>query len=355
MSPFLEEDDDDYNDDYSFEPDKKLNVTGTDHSFRTNFFRDEKKFFIIGGIASVTAFCFVAYFMYSGSKPVDLDDLPIIKADPNPIKVRPKSNEQVDHQDKVVYDNIADIKRNDTKEKTASPPEEILSIPEMDTDESLSQKEKDNIIQAFDDLAPKNGKNYKINYVKTNDSAAAGNNIAKNSEKVDEVRINADTINDSRVRQVDSSQDLVIEDAENSESVKNKGHHSTKQPGEPKYGSANLGGNKNRIAAKKMLRDIVRANRISNGTEAGNGAVIGNTMVQIASVHSKTAAETEYRRISNKNKFLKGLGKKIVKTDLGVKKGVRYRVQIGPFRTKAEAKKIISALRANGLSPYITK
>ncbi|MDR3155574.1 MAG: SPOR domain-containing protein [Holosporaceae bacterium] len=348
MSPFLEEDDDDYNNDYSFESDQRLNSIGTDRSFRANFFKDEKKFFFIGGMASVLAFCFVAYFLYSGSKPVDLDDLPIIKADPNPIKMKPKSNEQVNHQDKVVYDNIAGIKRDDVAEKTAPPPEEILSIPEMDTEESLSQKEKDNIIQAFDNLAPPTReKNYKINYVKTSDSATANNSSAEIPEE--EVKINADTINSTSTR-LDLEEDSSAEHHKNTEATKGKEKpaHAEKQNRNPTTDLAATNGN---IPARKAL----------HGAKPNKGAVNTlenedkSTMIQVASVHSKTAAEAEYRRILNKNKFLKGLGKKILKIDLGEKKGMRYRIQIGPLKNKTEAKKIISVLKSNGLSPYITK
>ena len=40
---------------------------------------------------------------------------------------------------------------------------------------------------------------------------------------------------------------------------------------------------------------------------------------------------------------------------LGPKKGVKYRIQVGPFKNKTEAKKIISAMRDNGCSAYISR
>ena len=51
--------------------------------------------------------------------------------------------------------------------------------------------------------------------------------------------------------------------------------------------------------------------------------------------------ENKIRRFMVKNQFLKNKGKKIFKGDLGETKGIRYRIQVGPFRSKEEAKKII--------------
>ena len=78
-------------------------------------------------------------------------------------------------------------------------------------------------------------------------------------------------------------------------------------------------------------------------------------MVQIASVSSKAAAESEYNRLVSRNRFLRGKGKRIYKVDLGPTKGVKYRIQIGPFKNKAEANKIIAAMRDNGCAAYISR
>jgi cell division protein FtsN len=124
--------------------------------------------------------------------------------------------------------------------------------------------------------------------------------------------------------------------------------------GKPKHSLADLTNAKSRNLAKKTPQSTTKAHKdIANAVETANE--IKNVMVQVALVRSKTAAEAEYRRILHKNKALKGLGKKIVRVDLGEKKGVRYRIQIGPFKSKADAKKIIFALKDNGLSPYISK
>ena len=109
MCPFLDDED--------FEEYEEI-IDGAEKKVqrKTTFLKDDKKFFIIGGSASVIAFCSVAYFLYSNSKPIDLEDLPIIQADPMPIKVKLQKNTQVNHQDKIVYDNISGNKRKKEEE-----------------------------------------------------------------------------------------------------------------------------------------------------------------------------------------------------------------------------------------------
>jgi hypothetical protein len=246
--------------------------------------------------------------MYSSSNSVNFEELPVISADTSPIKVKPEISEQVKHQDKTIYDNISGDKRK-IEEKIAQPPEEILSIPDIETGESLSDEEKKNIIQAFDELAPE--KEYKIKYVK------------KNIPKV-------------------KSGDLVV--VENKDEYRSPINRIEEGSGRPAV-----------IPAKKpkgRLKDLMNGTKSESIATSVSG---GNLMVQIASVASKAAAEAEYHRILLKNGYLKGVGKRIVKVDLGEKKGIRYRIQVGPLRTREKADEIVSSMKRNGFDAYISK
>lgn len=304
MCPFLDDED--------FEEYEEI-IDGAEKKVqrKTTFLKDDKKFFIIGGSASVIAFCSVAYFLYSNSKPIDLEDLPIIQADPMPIKVKLQKNTQVNHQDKIVYDNISGNKRKKEEEHVIAQPEEVLSISEMDSDGVLSEEEKQKIINAFDELAPE--KEYKINYVKN--SAKENNNR----------------------RVVESENVKIVEE----ESLPPINRVSPKDDSTP-----NNGKNKKH---KTKLADLVEQKLPSANSKTGT------VMVQIASVPTKNGAEVEYKRIANKNKFIKNYGKKIYKVDLGRAKGSTYRIQVGPFKNNTEAQKVVSALKNNGCFAYISK
>lgn len=304
MCPFLDDED--------FEEYEEI-IDGAEKKVqrKTTFLKDDKKFFIIGGSASVIAFCSVAYFLYSNSKPIDLEDLPIIQADPMPIKVKLQKNTQVNHQDKIVYDNISGNKRKKEEEHVIAQPEEVLSISEMDSDGVLSEEEKQKIINAFDELAPE--KEYKINYVKN--SAKENNN-----------------------RQVVESENVKIVEEESLPPINRVSPKDDSTP--------NNGKNKKH---KTKLADLVEQKLPSANSKTGT------VMVQIASVPTKNGAEVEYKRIANKNKFIKNYGKKIYKVDLGRAKGSTYRIQVGPFKNNTEAQKVVSALKNNGCFAYISK
>lgn len=313
MCPFLDEEDDDEDINY----DSYSNLVEEEPKSQTKYsvFKDDRKFFAIGSIASVIAFCSIAYFLYSNSKPVDLDDLPVIRADTTPIKVKPLNNVQVEHQDKIVYDNISGEQRKKEEEHVLAQPEEVLSINEVDSGGVLSEEEKQKIINAFDELAPE--KEYKIEYIR---SSEKGNKVSSPASKF------ADT-KQQIVKIVESDDVDALPPIKRIEEVSSKN-----------------------ISKKKKLTDFVETD-----VENPRDNIKENIMVQIASLPTKNGAEVEYRRLANRSRFIKKYGKKIYKVDLGKSKGNTYRLQIGPFRSNAEAQRVISALRNNGCYAYISK
>ncbi|MDR2107459.1 MAG: SPOR domain-containing protein [Holosporaceae bacterium] len=309
MCPFL--DDDDYTADIS-----QPSESGRG-GHMSDFFRNERKvLFVVGGI-SLAVFCGALYFLYSGSKPINLEELPVISAEKGPFKIKPTTNESVKHQDKTVYDNISGDKRK-IEEKIVKQPEEVVSIPEMDGGGSLSAEEKKKIMRAFDDLAPE--KEYRINYIKKDAPKIQSNNFIVVE---DEYRAPINRIKENKNKKQQQLLPVALPPLPSAPAVQKK--------------------------PKQRLRDFM-------GKKSFDGiGEDGGFMVQIAAVTSKAAAETEYRRILFRNKFLKGTGKKIYKVDLGQQKGIRYRIQIGPFQTREEADKIIAAMKRNGFTAYISK
>jgi hypothetical protein len=311
MAPFINNDNEDLDLNQISE-----NKNAESRRIDLSFFKDDRKFFLIGGVASIITFCVVACIMYSNSNPVNLEDLPVIKADTTPIKVKPQNTTQVDHQDKVVYDNISGERRKADIEKTIPQQEEILSINEMDADGALSEEEKRNIIRAFDDLAPE--KEYKINYIKTK----------KNKGKaVPNSAIAKSTYGNIEIEEEPPLKKISV------------GDHSIR----------------NRAAKKRkngILSIIDGRDDVVSYSDSQKGKSI---MIQVASLPTKPAAEAEYKRLQRKSRILKRVGRKIVKIDLGKSKGVKYRLQIGPFKNRSEAQKVVSDMRENGISAYIAK
>ncbi|MDR2794604.1 MAG: SPOR domain-containing protein [Holosporaceae bacterium] len=359
MCPFLNEENnlDEYDNYSPNNNDPKLSLENIEQSPSSYLLQDDKKFFIIGGVASVAAFAAVAYFMYSNSKPVDLDELPVIHANTTPLKVKPSQEDHVGHQDKIVYDNISGEKTAAVAVKTIPPPEEVLSINEIDSEVSLSDEEKKNIIKAFDDLVPE--KEYKINYVKSESKKNPSQNAAplKNNAQMSNTKHRTESNglmieeNASEIQQ--SRSEIIPADVRNNASTKKNigdyinNKNTTYDPPirRIKENSDNKDSKKNK---KSKLKNLV--NELEENSAASNGI-----MVQIASLPSKIAAETEYKRLLPKNKVLRGLRKNVVRVDLGRNKGLRYRVLVGPFKNQAQANKIIHEMKQTGVNAYISR
>lgn len=359
MCPFLDEENnfDEY-DDYSPNSNGSKISLGNMEETSNSLPQDDKKFFIIGGAASVIAFAAVAYFMYSNSKPIELDELPVIRAGTTPLKVKPPKEDHVGHQDKIVYDNISGEKTAAVAVKTIPPPEEVLSINEMDTEASLSDEEKKNIIKAFDDLVPE--KEYKINYVKSQSkktsspSANAPKNNAQMSNLEHRIESNGLMIMEDSSETLQShSKTINTADVQNNSSAKenigNQVDNKNMQYDPPikriKENSNNKDSKKNkRSKLKNLVNELEETSSVSNGI-----------MVQIASLPSKAAAEAEYKRLLPKNKVLRGIRKNIVRVDLGRNKGLRYRVLVGPFKKQGEANRVIREMKQAGINAYISR
>lgn len=316
----------------------------------SQFFRNDRKYWFIAGTAGAVLLIAIIGIVNSSMRSVNIDELPVIQAEKTPVKEKPIKNNQVQHQDKIIYDNISGNYRK-VEEKLAKQPETVLSFPEVDVSESLSIEDKQKIIQAFDDLAPE--KEYKINYIEEHppisksvalekyEGLTASENATlrrlKSKKKLSEnERVQLERLTKKITSSYKPAVNFNDSQAEQLPPINNIGTEVKKK--------------------RHRLKDLV-------ATESKNAKIAeevsrtrkGTVMVQIASVMTKSGAEVEYNRLLHKNGFLKGKGKKIYKVDLGPRKGVRYRIQVGPFKNKAEARKIISALRDNGCSAYISK
>ena len=308
----------------------------------SEFFKQDRRLLLIGGGVAFVVFASIIGLMTS-SPTVNIDELPVIHAEQAEFKEKPTKTTVVQHQDKVVYDNISGYNRKET-ERLAPKPENVVEIPDMSESGTLSDEEKRSIIQAFDELAPQ--KEYTVKYNKVSDQSYEHFEPALTVAENRKLQV----LKNKAKLTARESRELKILEKKISDSYRSGAEIVAPLP--PIKKVEKTSNNKK----KRRLKDIVTiANTKETEISQATSSQKGNIMVQIASVLSKAEAEREYQRILVKNQFLKNKGKKIFKVDLGETKGIRYRIQVGPFRSKEEAKKIIDALKANGRSAYISK
>lgn len=78
--------------------------------------------------------------------------------------------------------------------------------------------------------------------------------------------------------------------------------------------------------------------------------------VQLAAARSPEAARTEWDRLRRKNLDILGdLGLAITKVDLGSSKGIFYRLRVGPLKDEAEARSLCKALAARKIGCLVVR
>jgi len=78
--------------------------------------------------------------------------------------------------------------------------------------------------------------------------------------------------------------------------------------------------------------------------------------VQLAAARTPEAARAEWDRVRRKNLDLLGdLGLTVTKVDLGPKKGVFYRLRVGPLAGDAEARKLCGELAKRRIGCLVIK
>ena len=356
MTPFLSEEE--YNFDNEIDGCVVENEEQTPSKYsrllESGFLKDDGKFFVLGGVAAFFVFCIITYVMYFNSKPVDVEDLPTIQADMTPYKIKPEINNQVNHQDKIVYDNISGDRRAVKREHIVPSPEEIMTLPEPENEHIEAEDTLPSNIEQINANEPKN-KKILINEIiseekspKSNVSAVNDLVVVENAELAEPPikKIEIPTTRSEKKQEIQEHPHQTIKDFINGsrDELKNKLKKKIQE--------------ENSVKKENKTEDKLE-NKNANTVKQDSAAQIlpakGNIMIQMAIVRTKAAAEAEYKRIANKNKFLKRVGKKIAKVDLGKKKGIRYKIQAGPYKTVSEAKKAVKLMKENGFTAYIAK
>lgn len=353
MCPFIDEDN--FLDDSPY--DHKENNSVHKNAISSYLLQEDKRFFVIGAAVSVIVFFIAIYMIYSNSKPVDLEELPVISADNTPIKVKPDHNDAVKHQDKVIYDNVSGNERK--------APEHIVELPKNinNVEEELSDSEEEEASSLRSKTTANNTPSMKQELDDNNDEVEAKNIKEKNYEKIlknseaatPEKPIAAVKKSTNSVAKT-SSESIFVQENEreaqerdeqldleqNEDSAASESHEDT--VAQKKRAQIRAKKEKNKLAAEKLsVRKRIAKSRT------------GSVMIQAGLLKTKIGAEKEYNRLVKKNDCLQGTGKKVVKVDLGKPRGVMYRLQIGPFKTKSDAKKVVATLKKRGFVTHLAK
>ncbi|AIL64670.1 Sporulation related domain protein [Rickettsiales bacterium Ac37b] len=298
-------------------------------------------------------FAALAWYMldniYSGN---DNADIPVIKSDFSPIKIKPEDpgGMVVPNMDKDVYNNL--VEGNNEKA-----PEHVLPMPE----EPLN---RDNILDKKDPMAPEE--------VKSEDSKSTEEPINQDGvikENTPNITNNTSSettnSNSSHTSNTSSTATTNTENPLPQEKISNQ---DLQQPQENKHvetdhrnieSAQTTDISHNDVSNNVAEPDIkpIPANQKNNLIHKNTRKIVNNTgyKIQLAAFRSQKEVEIEWKKI--KTRYENILGKNthsVEKKDLGAK-GVFYRLQVGPLSSEAEARMLCQKLSSYKQNCFVVK
>jgi cell division septation protein DedD len=267
---------------------------------------------LLGGGAAIFG---LWYFFYAGTHSQSNHPIPVIKAEAGPMKVRPDnaSQPEVPHQDKLVYGRVNPAEKGTGVERLLPPTEEPMDLPVREVE----------TIPAADEgfPSPKAAQESQFRAGTPDDKleTPAPATQSKTPDAAREVTLSVDQMTGAKAPE-------------------------------------NLG-------AANGSEESTPSSTATPPLEAKPNAPMPKTLqsgyrVQLASMKSQEQAENEWSHIQKAHKgLLGGFSAHFPRVDLGAKKGIFYRVQVGDFSSKEEATKVCHNLKNNssGIDCFIVK
>lgn len=238
------------------------------------------------------------YFFYAGTSNNPNQEVPLIKAEAGPMKVRPDNAAQpeVPHQDKLVYSRVNPAEQGAGVEKLLPPTEEPIDMAEQ-TSELPTNDGFPNPKLAMEDKS-----NFRTDPDENKLEVAENTAPAIEAEKMELTQATVpEPVKETTVTAQQIAEAAVEEKVE-----------------------------------KPVIQETKKAKTLQSGYR-----------VQLAAMKSQDQAKKEWGRLQGEFKTaLTGLQPNYTKVDLGAKKGIFYRVQAGDFANKTEAQNVCSKLKS---------
>lgn len=316
----------------------------------------DKKLIFIGLGTSILFLASALIYFLTREKTVDIEELPVIKADYQPIKERIEMPNSVPYEDKKIYTYITAADNCETPKLKEEPA--AISIKEVNKSK-LTDADKKMILKAFEDLAPNAKRRTRVKVPQQicqpsitkpvvqyqPNQVVLNSRLKKNLRTTENIQpINALTeITPHRAAKKTVSISPITSTSKRipnkSDAAKRKSdalNYLIREYDSSSTKTAKIQGKTIKVGYNKSILPV---------TTTSNSDVY----VQIASLPSKDEANIEYNRIRNSHTVLRKFSHKIVPVNLG--NFTRYRVMIGPFGSKEAANKAVQEMRNNGLRP----
>lgn len=291
----------------------------------------------------------VVWYAFKGAGGPQLapGEVQTIKADAAPYKMKPDNpgGMQVENQDKLVYDRVAKGAAPKREENLLPPPEEPKEPPkaaapkvtEPVTEVAKAPEPKEPPKEPPKDIgkAPEPKEPAKAPEVKAPPAEKTMESIVKEANETSQPK---EAAKETAKPAAPSSDAAALAAA------------ATKAPGAPAPAKAS------EPAAKPAAKsEEVQTAAVTPTAPVTAPIAAGAFQIQLVSVPSEDAAQSEWKRISGRHKDLfAALSPSVTKADLG-DKGIYYRLRAGPLADKAAADSLCAALAADKIGCIVVK
>jgi len=329
-------------------------------------------------IVAFVGLIILGWFAYEeGKYPSDLSELPLIKKNPKPFKVKPEDpgGLKVSNQEKEIYDvtinggEEIDVNKEKEFAKLLPPPEEPITMEEIES--TKAAEIPDDVKDIINENTESRVKKYRVSSKKVKklsdflekDKEALnigdGNKGSKNNDWDNISRDIKNGLSDesdsvgkvgntsSAGNRSDNSYERIITKTlvRKSKKTGRKIIVLTSVPNKP---SANK-----TISKKNSARRFDRIKQNANAVKHIDS--IKGVRVQLGSFESISNLQQNWKIIKNKyKKYLKGLDYNIEKIDMGVQ-GIFYRLQAGSIYSESKAEKLCDVLSRKGQPCFVVR
>lgn len=333
-----------------------------------SFFSGVLPSFIV--LSSLAAISVLGWYAFQEAKgPIEPSELPVIKADASPYKIKPldPGGEEIANLDKRVYDTISAIGREEDAEslKTIKSSEEPLSRDKIKAISTLNGSLEDSAPEdsLISSIAPASGETASDSLPEAQLVNEDGNQNNDQQNTAPETTAVKETTEDTMPDDAEKKIEAAVEEVEKIEMPKIKPVISD-NPDNPLVETKKADKNetkdiKNKTDKTKKSAEKKTVNKTTPApaslADKSSTKAINGIKIQLGAYRSTSEVKNTWKKLKDANPSL--LGKysySINKVDLGAK-GIFYRLQVGAFKDKSEASSICKKLSAKGQGCFVVK
>lgn len=296
--------------------------------------------------ASVIAALGGAAWYFVGSTPMDQDQVPIVRAEPTPMKEKPQDPGGMDvpNRDKTVYNRVSGENTEPKLERLLPRPEKPLDMPAQPVDTIEAEANATGLTKSLPPL-PETPKE-------------VGEVEAQTPSPVEEAKVLPAVPTEEMAEEIQEPTPAPVEDPNGPRALVKRSEQPVavnKQDKDDLAAKIAEALQEPKSDAPKQVAAVTPPTKPNAAPSSVQESPMAGYLMQILSSKSQSGVAATWQKIkTNHGDIVNGLKSNIVKADLG-DKGIYYRLRLGPVQTGDEAKNICAKLKKRDVGCFIVR